>query len=306
MRFGSLELVLIVLSTVAAFFLARGKEPRTLAGAIASIVIAASLLVSNQLLWARTERGLVDHATCWGFPQSKACKARILESASAPKSESELIQKASSGSEAVESAEPTVRQTEPTTSGLASLSPDLASVVRRAQDSAEKGRRQAELGRSAATRAKGVEAKAEAGVDGYGVGYSDSLTFGRFSPGIEGDFLTIKQTGVRQCDRLSGTYSSKRSEGLAQYIFCPNNPNVLGATEYAGNITGFGDTDIAGFGQMSFSDGRRFEGQFYEGAPHGAGTMHYPDGTRYEGRFSNGERVGLGALWSADGALLNR
>ena len=38
-------------------------------------------------------------------------------------------------------------------------------------------------------------------------------------------------------------------------------------------------------------DGERYEGEWYEGKPHGQGVLTKPDGERYEGTFRAGKLV---------------
>jgi hypothetical protein len=52
-------------------------------------------------------------------------------------------------------------------------------------------------------------------------------------------------------------------------------------------------------GKMPY--GRRWEGRFKGGLPHGRGKKFYPDGTRYEGEVFNGRKEGEGTFFSANG-----
>ncbi len=58
---------------------------------------------------------------------------------------------------------------------------------------------------------------------------------------------------------------------------------------------------VDGYGVKVFPDGRRYEGDFREGAFEGQGTMTFPSGAVYTGRFRNGKRHGLGAMTFANG-----
>jgi hypothetical protein len=59
----------------------------------------------------------------------------------------------------------------------------------------------------------------------------------------------------------------------------------------------------AGQGVFLWPDGRRFEGQFENGAKTGKGVFSWPNGRRYEGMFEADERSGLGTFYSRDGTV---
>lgn len=61
---------------------------------------------------------------------------------------------------------------------------------------------------------------------------------------------------------------------------------------------------ISGYGKQIFvKEEEEYEGQFFEGARHGAGLYSYKDGHfQYEGEWKYGRRSGTGRLASADGS----
>ena len=50
-----------------------------------------------------------------------------------------------------------------------------------------------------------------------------------------------------------------------------------------------------------YADGRRYEGESFDGYHNGQGVMIYPGGNRYEGRWRWGKAHGIGVLVMADG-----
>lgn len=50
-----------------------------------------------------------------------------------------------------------------------------------------------------------------------------------------------------------------------------------------------GDWQGVGFGVVTWKDGRRYEGEFVEGLPHGEGLLVHPEHGRFEGRFVRGK-----------------
>jgi len=56
-----------------------------------------------------------------------------------------------------------------------------------------------------------------------------------------------------------------------------------------------------GKGVYVADDGRRYEGEFKDGAIHGQGTLVQPDGTIYSGQFRDGRFHGKGKLHRPDG-----
>ncbi|KAG9341060.1 hypothetical protein JZ751_019814 [Albula glossodonta] len=57
-----------------------------------------------------------------------------------------------------------------------------------------------------------------------------------------------------------------------------------------------------GLGQLKFSDGTCYTGQFENGLFNGCGVLMFPDGSRYEGEFVQGKFQGVGLLTFPDGA----
>ena len=56
-----------------------------------------------------------------------------------------------------------------------------------------------------------------------------------------------------------------------------------------------------GHGEILFSDGRKFVGNFEDGMVSGHGTYTCPDGTKYVGDFLNNKRHGNATYTRADG-----
>ncbi|KAG8014547.1 MORN repeat-containing protein 4 [Nibea albiflora] len=56
-----------------------------------------------------------------------------------------------------------------------------------------------------------------------------------------------------------------------------------------------------GLGQLTFSDGTCYTGQFENGLFNGCGVLVFPDGSRYEGEFVQGKFQGAGIFTRFDG-----
>uniref|UniRef100_A0A3P9MNG6 MORN repeat-containing protein 4 n=1 Tax=Oryzias latipes TaxID=8090 RepID=A0A3P9MNG6_ORYLA len=56
-----------------------------------------------------------------------------------------------------------------------------------------------------------------------------------------------------------------------------------------------------GLGQLTFSDGTCYTGQFENGLFNGCGVLAFPDGSRYEGDFVQGKFQGVGVFTRFDG-----
>lgn len=55
-------------------------------------------------------------------------------------------------------------------------------------------------------------------------------------------------------------------------------------------------------GTFTFPDGKKYDGEWKDGRPHGFGTMHNPRfGLTYEGQWKNGKRHGTGTLTGISG-----
>ncbi|XP_036812103.1 MORN repeat-containing protein 4 isoform X2 [Oncorhynchus mykiss] len=54
-------------------------------------------------------------------------------------------------------------------------------------------------------------------------------------------------------------------------------------------------------GQLKFSDGTCYAGQFENGLFQGSGVLLFPDGSRYEGQFTQGKFQGAGVFSRFDG-----
>ena len=60
--------------------------------------------------------------------------------------------------------------------------------------------------------------------------------------------------------------------------------------------------DTSGRGELGFSNGRRYLGDYRDGVPDGQGVMTFADGERDEGQWSDNKRVGRGVITWPDGA----
>ena len=58
---------------------------------------------------------------------------------------------------------------------------------------------------------------------------------------------------------------------------------------------------FSGFGEFVWSNGERYEGQFFDDYMSGAGVHYYSDGSHYSGSFSDNRRNGYGVLLFSDG-----
>ncbi|KAI3353511.1 hypothetical protein L3Q82_020030 [Scortum barcoo] len=56
-----------------------------------------------------------------------------------------------------------------------------------------------------------------------------------------------------------------------------------------------------GLGQLTFSDGTCYTGQFENGLFNGCGVLVFPDGSRYDGEFVQGKFQGVGVFTRFDG-----
>uniref|UniRef100_W5N577 MORN repeat-containing protein 4 n=1 Tax=Lepisosteus oculatus TaxID=7918 RepID=W5N577_LEPOC len=56
-----------------------------------------------------------------------------------------------------------------------------------------------------------------------------------------------------------------------------------------------------GLGQLQFSEGTSYTGQFENGLFSGCGVLVFPDGSRYEGEFVQGKFQGVGVFTRFDG-----
>ena len=53
-----------------------------------------------------------------------------------------------------------------------------------------------------------------------------------------------------------------------------------------------------GFGQMTWPDGRQYEGEFYNDVKQGQGTFQWADGRIYSGQWFKGKQHGQGVITS--------
>jgi hypothetical protein len=58
----------------------------------------------------------------------------------------------------------------------------------------------------------------------------------------------------------------------------------------------FVQVDTSGRGQLEFTNGRRYLGDYRDGVPDGQGAMTFADGERDEGQWSDNKRVGRGVI----------
>lgn len=56
-----------------------------------------------------------------------------------------------------------------------------------------------------------------------------------------------------------------------------------------------------GQGTYTFSDGRKYVGEWKDGKRHGYGTMTSPDGSKYVGKWKDDKRDGQGTIIYPDG-----
>ena len=63
-------------------------------------------------------------------------------------------------------------------------------------------------------------------------------------------------------------------------------------------------SNMEGRGVETWSDGRRYEGDFKNGKKDGEGTFEWPNGNRFVGSWRNGKQHGLGIWISAEGGNL--
>lgn len=74
-----LEVVLCAGSAILAFFIAQGtRQASTRTAALAAILTSATVLIVDRAVWASTEKGLIDHATCALVPASVACRSESM------------------------------------------------------------------------------------------------------------------------------------------------------------------------------------------------------------------------------------
>jgi hypothetical protein len=64
----------------------------------------------------------------------------------------------------------------------------------------------------------------------------------------------------------------------------------------------FEQVDTSGRGELKFSNGRSYLGDYRDGVPEGQGVMTFADGERDEGQWSDNKRVGRGVITWPDGA----
>lgn len=57
---------------------------------------------------------------------------------------------------------------------------------------------------------------------------------------------------------------------------------------------------ICGVGVSVWSDGRRYEGEWYNNCMHGKGIYTWPDGRKYEGEYNYDKKHGYGILTWTD------
>ena len=53
---------------------------------------------------------------------------------------------------------------------------------------------------------------------------------------------------------------------------------------------------MEGDGTLTWPDGKRYEGQYYQDKKHGQGTFYWPNGHIYTGGWKNGKQDGEGSL----------
>ena len=55
-----------------------------------------------------------------------------------------------------------------------------------------------------------------------------------------------------------------------------------------------------GYGEYTWPDGRKYEGNYKYNKKHGQGTYTYSDGSKYKGEWLNGMQHGKGAIISTE------
>jgi len=58
-----------------------------------------------------------------------------------------------------------------------------------------------------------------------------------------------------------------------------------------------------GEGIFTWSDGRKYEGAYWDDKKHGHGVFVWPDGRQYDGNWVNGKQEGLGIYYNAKGEV---
>ena len=53
---------------------------------------------------------------------------------------------------------------------------------------------------------------------------------------------------------------------------------------------------MQGYGTLSWPDGKRYEGEYFDDRKHGKGTFYWNDGHFYEGDWAEGKQHGVGSL----------
>ena len=62
------------------------------------------------------------------------------------------------------------------------------------------------------------------------------------------------------------------------------------------------DENGEGFGEFTFPDGSKYDGEWKDSSPNGQGTFTWSDGQKYVGEFKNGTPNGQGTLTPPDGS----
>ena len=114
---------------------------------------------------------------------------------------------------------------------------------------------------------------------------------------IEGDGKFVDNDG--NC--YMGKFADDKFNGKGSMLYKDDDFFDVFPVYYKGH---WKDNYKDGFGELDFSDGSKYIGNFHLDEIHGKGKFIYSNGSYYEGNFIGGEQVGYGKLFTADGILI--